>query len=80
LGSEGGTIDTGPNAHEHRSSALSQDVRMTYSSNSLGIQRGLDMTLGDQARDQVSGDDTSLGMGGKEDGVSPTKVVDPSGI
>jgi hypothetical protein len=53
---------------------------MTYSSDSLSIQRGLDMTLGDQARNQVSGDDTPLGVGGKEDGISPTKVVDPSWV
>jgi hypothetical protein len=53
---------------------------MTYSSDCLSIQRGLDVPLGDQARNQVSGDDASLGVGGKEDGVSPTKVVDPSRI
>jgi hypothetical protein len=80
LGSEGGTIDTGPNAHEHYLSALLEEVQMTYSSDSLGIKRGLDMPLGDQTRNQVSGDDTALGMGCEEDSVGPTEIVDPSWV
>ena len=46
----------------------------------IRIVSGPDVTLSDEARDEVGGDYAALRMGSKEDGVGATEIIDPGGI
>lgn len=46
------------------------------SGNRIGIVRCANVSLSDQTRNKVGSDDAPLRMGGKEDGIGPTGVVD----
>jgi hypothetical protein len=52
----------------------------THSRDGLGIQRCLDVTLGNQAGYQMCRNDTSLRVRREEDSISSTKIVDPSWV